>query len=435
MTTAAVKLTVMKRSVKYVGPDWPEPPEVNSGSNRDVQKVFNWLRMDDRYEFWASYLGQFDRIYTREVPTAAVALKDGELVMMLNPDYICWHVFDTMAKRAGVLVHEMMHPLFGHLHSAGPPPGTAGNVAGDLSINSTMDSGMRCDFHLHPRHFEVDGQPLEPRRGWRYYYERIYEAIEVDGLVLPAGMLKLLYGSEVIDGLGIPGGLPGAHGMKGRGTDPGDVVYMLTKQKLDAAARDVDKSKIPEIVKHLMNIKYAPVEVIWDVAFKNACRGYTRSRKIRTMARMGKRTKQPPGPQKQGEPSILWAVDTSGSMADHEIDKGYAVLDDVRKRDGVKVMTVQFDARIQGECVELSKFTKMPSEVRGRGGTDFNAVFDLARKMKPSVLVVFTDGYAPFPKRPPFPVIWVYTPNHNRAPYGKHIVINNKKDDEEGGEW
>jgi predicted metal-dependent peptidase len=65
--------------------------------------------------------------------------------------------------------------------------------------------------------------------------------------------------------------------------------------------------------------------------------------------------------------------------------------------------------------------------IRGGGGTDFRPVFDWVREqgMMPSALVFLTDGMGTYPDQPPpYPVLWVLSPQHQKPPWGKHVVID-----------
>jgi len=58
----------------------------------------------------------------------------------------------------------------------------------------------------------------------------------------------------------------------------------------------------------------------------------------------------------------------------------------------------------------------------GGGGTDFRPVFNEIKRC--DAMVFFTDGYARYPeKKPSYPVLWVLTPDHEKPPFGKIIVL------------
>jgi predicted metal-dependent peptidase len=62
-------------------------------------------------------------------------------------------------------------------------------------------------------------------------------------------------------------------------------------------------------------------------------------------------------------------------------------------------------------------------ETREGGGTDMPAIFPAIEHLEPDCLIILTDGYTPWGKAPPFPVIWVINSNV-QAPYGKTLKIS-----------
>jgi predicted metal-dependent peptidase len=92
-----------------------------------------------------------------------------------------------------------------------------------------------------------------------------------------------------------------------------------------------------------------------------------------------------------------------------------------------RLTVIQADAAIQ-QVQEWSEFdgTELPATmpILGRGGTDFRPVFDwLAQQHDAATVVLYaTDGMGSFPSRPPpWPVIWLLTPDAVRLselPFG-----------------
>ena len=95
--------------------------------------------------------------------------------------------------------------------------------------------------------------------------------------------------------------------------------------------------------------------------------------------------------------------------------------------DHVKVDFVQFDTQIHGEPKPFSKKASK-IDVIGRGGTCFHPVIQLADERKYDGLVVFTDGYAPFPDKPRTRMLWAVCDQDSGVefPYGKKVVIEQK---------
>jgi len=103
----------------------------------------------------------------------------------------------------------------------------------------------------------------------------------------------------------------------------------------------------------------------------------------------------------QPTPEVAIVVDTSGSVSDQDLSRALVevggVLRAVGQR-GVTVLTV--DAAVQTCC---RVFRPEQVELRGGGGTDMAAgiAAAAARRPRPDVIIVITDGLTPWPERPP----------------------------------
>ena len=94
---------------------------------------------------------------------------------------------------------------------------------------------------------------------------------------------------------------------------------------------------------------------------------------------------------------ILVAVDVSGSI-DHETLRAfYSTIARFFKYGVETINVVQFDVGLR----EVNTFKRRPTqvEVNGRGGTEFQSVFDYIKEHRQyDGLIIFTDGYAPEPQ-------------------------------------
>lgn len=121
-------------------------------------------------------------------------------------------------------------------------------------------------------------------------------------------------------------------------------------------------------------------------------------------------------PALQGEyrPRIAIVVDTSGSISDTELSQAMAevraVLDQVR----TQITVIPCDARAYDAVrIHTRRDWEMARHhLRGGGGTDMQVGIEAAKRLKPEpdAILVLTDGYTPFPKKPPKPsepiIIW-----------------------------
>lgn len=109
---------------------------------------------------------------------------------------------------------------------------------------------------------------------------------------------------------------------------------------------------------------------------------------------------------------IMAWIDSSGSMSDDQLRLCLAeVYTMALKKKPLKVITVQCDTKIQ-EIKEYHNVREMQRDfkqatVKGRGGTDLKPCWDLLKndprykRIKPELVMVFTDGYLDQYKRDP----------------------------------
>ncbi len=87
------------------------------------------------------------------------------------------------------------------------------------------------------------------------------------------------------------------------------------------------------------------------------------------------------------------------------------------------------DYRIQSveTFTQETPFDGRKVKFSGCGGTSFKPVFDYLKKNpgEEQILIYFTDGFGDIPPKPPFPVMWVITPDGmNQVPWGGEIKLD-----------
>ena len=94
---------------------------------------------------------------------------------------------------------------------------------------------------------------------------------------------------------------------------------------------------------------------------------------------------------------LLFAIDVSVSMTKKDIQNGFSIVSNIFNYGIKSIDVIQFDTVVHGEKQEIKRAFKT-IEIRGRGGTDFQAVFDYVEKSPYyDGLIIFTDGVAPQP--------------------------------------
>ena len=129
---------------------------------------------------------------------------------------------------------------------------------------------------------------------------------------------------------------------------------------------------------------------------------------------------------------ILFMIDTSASMSDKMITAAYSEI---------KGAIDQFDGKLKGwlgffdaAIMEPKPFSN-EDEFRvirpaGGGGTDFQIIFEYVQQhmeKPPASIIIFTDGYAPFPQEKlamGIPVLWLLNNEKVDPPWGKVARIS-----------
>lgn len=129
---------------------------------------------------------------------------------------------------------------------------------------------------------------------------------------------------------------------------------------------------------------------------------------------------------------ILFMIDTSGSMSDEMVTVVYSE---------VKGAIDQFGGKLKGWLGFFDAAVIEPEPFRdeqefrqikpaGGGGTDFGVIFTYVRENMsqnlPAIIIILTDGHAPFPEEAMalhIPVLWVLNNEEVTPPWGRVIRI------------
>ncbi|HVI43194.1 MAG TPA: VWA-like domain-containing protein, partial [Anaerovoracaceae bacterium] len=128
-----------------------------------------------------------------------------------------------------------------------------------------------------------------------------------------------------------------------------------------------------------------------------------------------------------GVPKVVLIVDTSGSMNSEEFE---CALGHIEKVCAIceKVTVITSDETVQ-ETVKIKNLKKqlMDDKIlfKGRGGTDMTDAFEAADKLRPDLIILYSDLLLPFyPKKPRAPVIFLSRDlPYEKPPYGSYIHV------------
>ena len=126
-------------------------------------------------------------------------------------------------------------------------------------------------------------------------------------------------------------------------------------------------------------------------------------------------------------PEVVVAVDTSGSVAQNELDQFAAELSAILETCAQSVHLLYCDSQVtRAETIERQDLP-LRLNARGGGGTDFRPAFNwvAAKGLTPLCLIYLTDlACNRFPRPPQYPVLWAHVGEMvDEPPFGETIAI------------
>ena len=459
----------------------PTPTPTTTVINKNRTTDLGMSSMQDILAYLLSYrVNDFYARFMSAVPTKEVAFEGfsmgvtfmhGHHVLMYNP---IWVEHQLSQGRAGfdevraTLAHEAEHIILRHIgrhvklfrqmstDEDKQKFNKVSNIAADVIVNDMLRKESS-------RTHQVDGQSVsEP--AYKTMAQRPETWILAESVGIPKEIeddltyewvTQFLMDDKAQDKKG-PGKCNGKHG-KGNGPqcdgsckEPGhkgahaqwnkmledmseEEAEMLLSQvdqdayeKLKRAVEEHKKSRgtVPGFAESELELLAQIPKVPWKRLLHQFVSRCKSSKAVRTMERprrrwatLGAKSTMYPGTRKDPTFNILFCIDTSGSMSDTDLMDGLTELQGIQKMDKSTVVTVvEFDCALQKEY-KLTYNTSIETNLRGRGGTDFNVAFNRAKELGQKglvdCLIVYTDGYAPSPElefRPrDLPVLWCLT--------------------------
>lgn len=122
------------------------------------------------------------------------------------------------------------------------------------------------------------------------------------------------------------------------------------------------------------------------------------------------------------------AIDTSGSTSKDLPQFADELVNLLNTFGQYELKVICCDAKIHSveTFTQNDPFDGRKIKFKGGGGTSFIPVFEYMKKnpCEAQILIYFTDGYGDIPQKPPYPVMWVITPDgKNDIPWGYEIQL------------
>ena len=373
--------------------------------------------------FYGFFLIMLNKVWNNTIGTAAVSKNGINYQLTISEDF--WEPLSDN-HRMGLLKHELLHIAFNHLISFDLfKDKKLANIAMDMEINQYIKSDWLPEGGI-----DINDYPdlhLNRRAGSRYYYDKLQQfqkKKKQDGSCGCKNMDKLLDALEEEKGkfkvvIGMPGGGNGEkevnmpnHPWKDFENLP-EAEKQLIETQMQRVLEEVKnqsikkQGNIPGEMKGIIKIKeIIPPKFNW----KNYLRRFTGiSTKIFTKKiRRKENTKFPdmPGMKVKMRQKLMLAIDTSGSVRDHEVREFMNEMHHIYKT-GVDITLVQCDTYIR----DISEYKgSYDLKLHGRGGTDFTPVIKYFNENTSyTSLVYFTDGEASTSINPRAKVLWVHS--------------------------
>ncbi len=352
-----------------------------------LQKAKISLMTRENFAFFCTVAFSFQYQWDETIDTACV---DGTTIF-LNPAFF---MSLQPEERAGLIVHESLHPVFFHLDRIGERDPDRWNIAADHVINIVIDS---------------NGLKLPPGGYLDHSFaglttEQVYNRLPDNGTkpnmpdlrpkADPQGTQK-----AEIEGILVRANMASQMANDKPGSVPGELVLILEK---------LLKPKLP-----------------WNILLR---------RFLTSFSKTGHSWKKPnrryfpdmllPSRHSYSLSELVIFVDISGSVSSADFSFFVSEIRAILKGfSPPKITLVQFDTQIK-RADELRSIADLEAvKFSGRGGTKIQPVIDWANKNKPKACLVFSDGHFSWPPTTSAqPFLWLVHGNTKfKAPFGKVV--------------
>ena len=369
--------------------------------------------------FFGHLFSGLNREIRNDIPTACIAFhpESNFLGLWVNPKF--WmetlkgvNKLETEGYRFGVIKHEILHIVFKHIFRAKDFSNKKlFNIAADLVINQNILPNQlidgACILNMFPDF------KLKPNETVEYYYmtllkekEKSDRTKEEDKNESQKNLDKMM---NNIDN----------HDTWKEIIETKEGLNDLMASKIDAQIMEISKKmrntsqwgSVPGFIKeYVMSLedKQKP-SINWKHALRRFSASSFKTSVKSTLRRPSKRYGTTPGTKIKKKKKLLVAIDTSGSVDDESLTLFFNEIKHMLDSDTI-IRIIECDTQIHAEYDFKGV---VPSNITGRGGTDFNAPFQYAITFNPDAIIYFTDGYCspPTVKVRTNKVMWIICKN------------------------
>nr|DAV84073.1 MAG TPA: Putative metallopeptidase domain protein [Caudoviricetes sp.] len=320
--------------------------------------------------------------------TAGVFFKDNMYNLAINTT---WFSTLSLEQRCGILKHEMLHILGGHLlFRASQSPNA--NIAEDCAINQLIDNKHLPKDHISLQTVEfMTGETLDPMREYEYYLD---------------------YLDKCSDQSEAPSNFDD-HEIWNIGSGSEEIQKSITKDMIEKASKvAAGKGNLPQEIEQFLDLYNEQAKVSWKRELLNRTGkkkiGYRPS--ILRVSRRFPNRDDLRGRKTLRNYNLAVVLDVSGSMDDDDIRAGLVEIHSICKITNTKLDIIQADTKIEG----VDKFSKSTKNFKraGLGGTYLKPGIEKAKELEADLILVITDGYCEDPNEwniPKSKIIFILT--------------------------
>lgn len=399
--------------------------------------------------FFSHLLITMTRTETKQVPTMGVYIRNGQINLVWNPDFIGKLSY---LEILAVFEHECMHLILDHITRGEGFNHQLFNIAADMAINQLINNlpvgGIDYRDFKYPAGLTTEGY---------------YILLDRDAKTSPTGSGGKGSGKGKTDEKGEGQGQGDGQGEDGEGggysqssiTAPNgkqqttvdchdkwgasesdkELDREVIKQAIEHAHEQVVRSQghMPSSCEELVKAWLKPPSIPWQRVLKTFISNSIKSGMKRSWKRPSRRFGNTvKGRLPDRTLRLAVAIDTSGSISTEDLQEFCSEIEGIRKNYRSDITIFECDAAI-AKTYSLKTFGKIDMNFKGRGGTSFVPVFEEISKkhLCPDLLVYLTDLYGSFPdKAPAYRVMWV-TPSAassvDKVPFGRVLNITHNK--------
>ena len=337
-------------------------------------------------------------VITDATPTADV----NGTVIRYNPEFL---EKQTVLQFAGLMAHECWHVAFQHLSRRGNRDPVIWNVAGDYIINHLLTKAG----------FEIPvGGLLDKKYGDEWSTDGVYDDLMKDKKDFDTGTLMLdIREDEFQDS------------KKGPTLDSA-ITNIIVRAKTQAQVAGKAAGEIPNEILRIIDELLNP-KLPWPVILNRFLD--QRTREEYSWARRNRRYRDDymPSLHSYGLGHLTFAIDTSGSIDDEELQEMLSEIKGVQQIFNPEHMTIIDCDSVIHSVYEIDQNTDIMSlNFNGGGGTRFQPVLDYVSEHPTQALIYFTDLEGESLLEPvEYPVLWICNSDHEPATIGETVYINN----------